>query len=81
MIRITAQTSAFHAIKFVEVIRRATGSGLKQGLDYVRKLSEGEPLSIHPTPGITDEELASWLQDCGVAFEVQPSETARSEPS
>jgi hypothetical protein len=81
MIRVTAQTSAFHAIKFVDAIRRATGIGLKQGLDHVRRLSEGEALSIYPAQGISDEELASWLDGCGVAFKIQSSDSASPEPS
>lgn len=73
MVRITAQTEAFHAIRFVEAIRRATGIGLQQGLDHVRRLSEGEALSIKPAKGVTDEEFASWLEGCGVAFEIHSS--------
>lgn len=73
MIRVTSQTEAFHAIKFVEAIRRATGIGLKQGLEHVRRLSEGEALCIDPAEGVTDRELASWLENCGVVFEVLSS--------
>lgn len=69
MIRISAQTRDFHAIKFVDAIRRATGVGLKEGLDHVRRLSEGEVLSITPKSGVSDEDLALWLGDCGVEFE------------
>lgn len=69
VIQITARTKDFHAIKFVEAIRLATGVGLKEGLDHVRRLSEGELIRITPVGTVSEQNLASWLQDCGVIFE------------
>lgn len=74
MIRIIGQTRDFHAIRFVQAIRKASGLSLKDGLDHVRRLSEGEILLVVPDSEFSDQEVASWLEDCGVTFDILPSE-------
>jgi hypothetical protein len=68
VIRIIKQRQDFHAIRFVDAIRRATGASLEEGLDHVRRLSEGEKISIAPVAGMSEAEFAGLLGSCGVEF-------------